>query len=108
MADQPHTMRPVDHVLAHALTALVAIRVHDPARDAMLRTVLEQDWAHTQSPIPEIQALAETAGHLLSCAPGSPAWARAHLNASDAVARFSEWRLGKALAAHQAKGSEDG
>lgn len=96
-------MQPCDHVLAHALTALCAMRVHDAGRVEMWRAVIEHDCAvAADRDIPQVQHLAEVGRRVLTVAPYGAGWAAVMLQASEAVMAFSEWRLGLALEAHRA------
>jgi len=100
MADKIDPIAPMsaaDHALAHALTALVTMRIYDHGRVEMLRAVLTDVGRASQSANPHILALKDAAREVLRADPATAHHCRSHLTARDAIQRFSEWRLGMAL-----------
>lgn len=97
MADVNQAMSAADHALAHALTALVCLTIYDRGRVLMLRAVLTDAGRASQSTNPHIVALKDAAREFLRSKSDGPEHCRARLTACDAIARFSEWRLGMVL-----------
>lgn len=92
MADTPLTLH--DHLLAHALTALVAQRRHDARREALWLGLLRDALPRVSRRNRRVAALCAVAEKLLE-RPEGGARIAAHLEAAAALVAWSEWRIGQ-------------
>lgn len=104
MAD-PAPLNAHDHLLAAALTALAAERIHDDGREdrrlaALKRALVGANWTH-----PHVAPLIVPARALLARPDGADR-VRALLDASRAVARWHDWRIDRAASVIGAKPEE--
>lgn len=93
MAELPLTSH--DHLLASAVTVLVASRVLDARREQMWLAILRDALPQVTAAHPYVADLAHAAQRLLDAA-DARARVAAHLQASDAVEKWSAWRVGRA------------
>lgn len=89
------TLTSYDHLLASAVTAVVAARVHDAKRETMWLEILRDTLPHVTRDHPRVADLAIAAEQLVDFSGGGRrCWA--HMTASAAVVKWSEWRIGRA------------
>lgn len=85
-----------DHLLANTMAAVATARVYDAARENMWLGVLRDALPHVTRDHTRVADLATAAETLVDFSDGSRR-AAAHLQASAAVQKWSEWRVTRAL-----------
>ncbi|MGY9047706.1 hypothetical protein P775_08330 [Puniceibacterium antarcticum] len=101
MADCDIPMTPADHSMFYALIALTSCRIADPDREELILHALTRAWGQSESANPNVAKLAAVARQVvILIKPGvyNHQRARVLLEASAAVERFAEWRLGLSMA----------
>ncbi|MEM7317541.1 MAG: hypothetical protein AAF408_00820 [Pseudomonadota bacterium] len=93
MAELPISAQ--DHLLVNTITAIVMTRVFDAKRESYWLDLLAETLPHTTQNHNRIAPIARAADQLIKFTKGTPRM-RAHLDASAAIAAWSEWRIARA------------